>query len=130
MTGSSFMSEACCFTDDMLQSYRMLSVETGTNRRPGSQPFDTSFHQDTELPLQNDISSLIRLQKAGTKPVGTESIQISLSRQACLQSDNTVCSSDEVMFDFPRLDDNAAFKRQFVLSSRRNPFAKPVSTLL
>lgn len=60
----------------------------------------------------------------------TESTQFLRSGRPCLQLDNTVCRPDEVMFDIRRFDDRTAFKRQFILSSRRNPIVKPVSTLL
>lgn len=59
-----------------------------------------------------------------------ESTQFLHSGRVCLQSDNTVCMPDEVMFDIRRFDDRTAFKRQFILSLRRNPIVKPVSTLL
>lgn len=129
MTGYSAKSETCRFTDDLSQSCRMPNVETGTNRHQAGNPIDSSFHRGTGLAPRDDISSLIRPRKAGAKPGGTESMQVLVSDQAYLQSDNTVCGPNEVMFDISRRDDRAAFKRQFILSSRRNPIAKPVSTL-
>ena len=123
-------AEACSFTVDRLQSHLMPNVETRTNPRPGGTPVDRTFHQCAGLALWADISSLIHLQQIRAKPVVADSKQISLSGQTCLQSDNTRCRPDEVMFEIRRLDVMAAFKRQFILSSCRNPIAKPVSTLL
>jgi len=128
-TGYSFKSAAYGFENDVLQPNLMLIMEITINSRSDGKPVELSFHQDAALaPL--DAFSSIRLRKSGAKPVVTEPKQVSLSAQTCLQSDNTVRRSEEVMFDIRRLDDRPAFKRQFIPSSSRNPIAKLVSTSL
>jgi len=67
-TGYSFMWEARGIKDDLLQSYLLLNMETGTNPRPGGKPVDSSLHEDAVLALWDSISSSIRLRKSDSPP--------------------------------------------------------------
>jgi hypothetical protein len=54
---------------------------------------------------------------------------VAFSSWHCLQSDNTLCVSDEVMSDPRRFDEGASLEQQFICSSASNSIAKLVSTL-
>jgi len=67
-TGYGFMWEAPGVSDDPLQPYLLLNMETGTNPRPGGKPVDSSLHEDAVLALWDSISSSIRLRKSDSPP--------------------------------------------------------------
>lgn len=67
-TGYNFMWEARGVKDDLLQSYLLLNMETGTNPRPGGKPVDSSLHESAILDLWDRISSSIRLRPPGPPP--------------------------------------------------------------
>lgn len=67
-TGYGFMWEALGISDDPLQPYLLLNMETGTNPRPGGKPVDSSLHEDAVLALWDNISSSIRLRTSGSAP--------------------------------------------------------------
>ena len=62
--------------------------------------------------------------------VGTESQLRAHSHHPYLQSDKTICTPGEVMFDIGGVDDRTAFKRRPILSSITHSVATLVSTLL
>jgi hypothetical protein len=62
------MWEARGGADDLLQPHLLLSMETGTNPRPGGKPVDSSLHEDAVMALWNSISSSIRLRKSDAPP--------------------------------------------------------------
>lgn len=68
-TGYGFMWEARGAADDLLQPHWLLSMETGTNPRPGGKPVDSSLDEDAVIALWDRISSSIRLRKSNERPV-------------------------------------------------------------
>jgi hypothetical protein len=67
-TGYGFMWEARGGADDLLRPHLLLSMETGTNPRPGGKPVDSSLHEDAVMALWDSISSSIRLRKSDAPP--------------------------------------------------------------
>jgi hypothetical protein len=68
-TGYGLMWEARGGADDILRPHLLLSMETGTNPRPGGNPIDSSLHEDAVLALWDSISSSIRLRRPDARPV-------------------------------------------------------------
>lgn len=114
---------------DPLRSFLTLNMETGTNPRPGGKPVDSSLHENAVVALWDSISSSIRLRGVGARSSASDSSPFADFSQACLQSDNTACMADEVMFDIPRLDYRTVLNRQSILSSDLDSIAKLASTL-
>jgi hypothetical protein len=128
-TGYSFTWESRGFAYDLSRPFLTLSMETGTNPRPGGKPVDSSLHEDAALALWDGILSSIRLREDGVMRSAPAFAPVAYVSQSRLQFDNTECEPDEVMLDIPGRDFRTAFKRQSVLSSDPNPIAKLVSTL-
>lgn len=114
---------------DPLRPFLTLNMETGTNPRPGGKPVDSSLHENAVVALWDSISSSIRLRRVSARSCASDSSPFADFSQACLQSDNTACMADEVMFDIPRLDYRTVLNRQSILSSDLDSIAKLASTL-
>lgn len=128
-TGYSFMWESQGSADDLSQPYLTINMETGTNPRPGGRPVESSFHEDAALALWDGITSSIRRPKMKVIPNVRGSKPVAFSSWHCLQLDNTLCMSDEVMSDTRRFDEGTAFNQQSTWTSGSNSIAKLVSTL-
>jgi hypothetical protein len=61
-TGYAFSWESNGATDDVLQPYLSLEMQTGVSQRPGGKPTDTSLHEDALLSLWDSIASTVRLR--------------------------------------------------------------------
>ena len=128
-TGCSFMWEAQGSTDDLLQPYLLMNMETGTNPRLGGRPVDSSLYEDAVLAFWDGIALSIGLRGTSVPPSIRESKPVLLFCWNCLQSYNTLCVSDEVMSDTDRFDDGTKLKLQSAWLLTRNPIDKLVSTL-
>ena len=128
-TGYSFMREVRGLADDLTRPFLSLSMETGTNPRPGGKPVGSSLHEDAALALWDAISSSIRLREAGTRLTTPEFKRRANFIQPGLQSDNAAYMQAEVMLSLPRIDDRRAPFRHSVLSSEPDSIVKPISTL-
>jgi hypothetical protein len=63
-----FMWETQGVKDDPLQPFLSLELHAGISPEPGSQPADSSLHEDAVLALWDAISSSIRLRPNGPPP--------------------------------------------------------------
>jgi hypothetical protein len=82
-----------------------------------------------EYPPGGGIASTILLRNTEASSNVRKSGPIAHLGQDSLQSNNTLCMPEELMFDIRRLDGTSAFARHFQSSSAFNSIAKLASTL-
>ena len=85
-------------------------------------------HLMDEHQPRDGIVSAIRLRNMDAPLNARELGTIAHLGRVCLQSNNTLCMSEELMFDIRRFDGRSAFARHFPSSSAFKSIAKLVST--